>query len=182
MLDRGADRGDGSEAYRQGYAAGTVISAFVVCAGAAWAVWAYLRKADRPAATAIKTALAAKLTAANDPVENASARDHAIRDAEAWAARETGALNARRYATASWVYTLLVLPLGACGATNGALFKFTMSIFGCVILLAAIGLAIYALTRVGRHGRKGLLVPAVVTLGANALMIALAVWGILDRR
>lgn len=187
MLSRGisAEREGGSEAYRQGYATGTFISAFVVCAAAAWGVWAYLRRADRPATAAIKTALAAKLTASTDPTgaeADPSARDLAIRDAEAWAANEAGALNARRYARASWMYTLLVLPLGACGNTNGALFKLAISIFGCLILLAAIGLAIYALTQVRRRGRKGLLVPAVVTLVANALMVGLAVWGILDRR
>lgn len=95
--------------------------------------------------------------------------------------RETEALTARRCATASWVYTLLVLPLGVVGNANDALFKFTIAICGCAILLAAIGLAIFALTRVGRHGRKGLLVPALVTLGADPLLIGLAAWA-LSRR
>lgn len=58
-----AERGEGSQAYRLGYAAGSVIGATAVCAAATWGVWTYLQRADRPAVAEIKTALAAKLAA-----------------------------------------------------------------------------------------------------------------------
>ncbi len=157
--------------------------AFVVCGGAALGVWLFLGRLDRVAELAIDTALAERvaaaesLTAATEP-ERQQAREKAIAEADAWVTFERGALFAKRCATASWLYTLVPIGLAAWTNTQDGASRFPMSLFGCGLLLAAIGLAIFALTEIRHHGRKGLLVPATITLVLNAIMIGFAVCGV----
>ncbi len=177
----------GDLAARQGAAAAHWTIAFVVSGAAVWSIWAYLRRADRARTLALDTALAERLATAESLTaaterKREKVRAKAIGKADAWAALERAALFSRRCAKASWMFTLSTIPLTACGNSGDPGLRFPMSTFGCLILLAAIGLAIFALTRISRHGRKGLLAPATITLVANALFIGFAVWGILDRR
>lgn len=172
-------RNSGSEAYEQGYALGTWIGAFLVTGGLACAVWFGIRRMDHQAALEIDNGLAEKLAAA-PPGDGTQEREAVIREAEAWADDATSRLLARRCANASLAYTALTLPLGMVAKNQDAQGRLAQSVATCVLVLGAIGLAIFALSRIPRYGRKGLLLPACLTLGFNALLIGAAVWQLVD--
>jgi len=75
-------------------------------------------------------------------------------------------------AQASWVAFLVFLAVGIFG--RGALPPLFRDVLSIAIVLVGFVLAIVALFGIRRHGRKGILAPALVGLGLNGLFLLIA--------
>lgn len=78
----------------------------------------------------------------------------------------------RTTAKASWLLFLVALLVNFVGRKAGILV--VAEIVGLLLFVAGIACGAFALTGIGRHGRKGILVPALIGLVLNALMVS--VW------
>ena len=88
----------------------------------------------------------------------------------------------RAAATASWVVPIAgMVGTGMIGALHAPGVMFLWSAFASLAMLASVGLGIVALSRMTKEGRSGILVPALVGLGINALLVASAVLGLMAR-
>jgi hypothetical protein len=102
----------------------------------------------------------------------------------AYAGRNTGSaggISSDTYAQAAkaaWMAPLIAFTLGCCtrGAMRGApSVGFVIAGFQLLLILAGLGLGIFALTGVRKHGSTGILAPAVVGIVLNVGIIALNV-------
>ncbi len=92
-----------------------------------------------------------------------------------------GGISADTYAQAAkgaWVAPLIAFGLGCCTrgvqrASPGV--GATIGIFQIVLIVAGVGLGIFALVGVRKHGGSGILFPAIAGLVLNALFIGLIV-------
>lgn len=83
-------------------------------------------------------------------------------------------------ARASWVAPLLVLGMVAvlrnAGTSSGNARSVVITVVGTVLYLTGIVCGVIALFGIGRHGRKGILIPALVGIGiCGALLAGVAV-------
>jgi hypothetical protein len=96
-------------------------------------------------------------------------------------ANTSGGIAADSYAQAAkaaWMAPLIAFLLGCCtvGAKRGApSASLVISMIQLLLILAGVGLGIFALTGVGKHGSEGILAPAIVGLVLNVGIIALNV-------
>lgn len=79
---------------------------------------------------------------------------------------------ARRAATLSWILFLLALAVSALGRGLG--LRLVADFLILLFLLTGFSAAVFALAGIKRHGRKGILLPALAGLVLNGLF--LLVW------
>jgi hypothetical protein len=93
----------------------------------------------------------------------------------------TGGISADTYAQAAkaaWMAPLIAFTLGCCtrGAIRGApAVGFVIAGFQLLLILGGLGLGVFALTGVRKHGSTGILAPAIVGIILNVGIIALNV-------
>jgi len=87
---------------------------------------------------------------------------------------------ARQAAKGSWASAIIVFLLLAFGGRTGA--KVILELVALLLIVAGLGLGVVALFGIRKHGRKGILVPALIGIIINALLIFIFVTNFLAAR